>query len=326
MKQYFCKSLAEDLPQLKNGFLGREKIIGLLFFMIITWSGIAQSGENPFELKHRLEKTDNTDVEETPALTSSDNPFDVVRLPNPTQRKTTSAKKKITPKPPVVKNDAALTSDKNFRFWLTIAILVLLALISSLYRTQLVRAFRAFGNENVIRMLQREKGTVTYMPYYVWFAFFILNGGFYLYLLMRHQEVSISNSNWGTFLYALAGVAMVFFLKQLAVRMMGYIFPIAKEAELYNMTITIFGIVMGIVLVVLNLFIAYVPEDLLRIFIFSSFIVIGGIYLFRAIRGLSISSKFLGFHKFHFFIYLCTVEIAPVLILWKMMAMNTGIQ
>ena len=294
--------------------------------MIITWSGIAQSGENPFELKHRLDKTKKVNVEEEmPDITSSDNPFEVTRLPNRNQSKIASEKKNITDLP-IVKTDTSITSDKNFRFWLTITILILLALISSLYRTQLIRAFRAFGNENVLRMLQREKGTVTYLPYYIWFIFFLLNGGFYVYLLMRHNEVSVADSNWGTFSYALIGVAVVFFLKQLVIRIMGYIFPIEKEAELYNMTITIFGIVMGIVLVVLNLFMAYAPKDLLKVFVFSSFIVIGGMYLFRAIRGLSISTKFLRFHKFHFFIYLCTVEIAPVLILWKMMTLSTGIQ
>ena len=110
-----------------------------------------------------------------------------------------------------------------------------------------------------MRMLQREKGTVAYIPYYVWFGFFLLNGGFYIYLLMRYNEISIANSNWETFLYALIGVAAIFLLKQLVIRAIGSIFPITKEAELYNMTITIFGIVMGIVLVVLNLFMAYAP-------------------------------------------------------------------
>jgi len=264
--------------------------------------------------------------EETLNTAKSDNPFDVVRLPNANRSKSEAKKNLIQPVSPIVQKDVSISEDKNFRFWVTITILVLLAILSSLYRTQLSNAFKAFSNENVMRMLQREKGTVAYLPYYVWFGFFILNAGFYAYLLLRHYEVPIASSNLQMFLYALSGVAIIFFLKQLVIGAIGTIFPVEKEAELYNMTITIFGIVMGVLLVVLNLFLAYAPNDLLKVFVIGSFVFLGGIYLFRSLRGFSIGSKFFGFHKFHFFIYLCTVEIAPVLILWKMMTMNAGIQ
>ena len=308
--------------------MNRQKIIGLLLFMILTWSGFAQSGENPFELQHRMDKSKKTKVEQGQELNtnSSDNPFDVIRLPNSNRQKAETKENTVKPISPIIQKNLDLSDDKNFRFWLTITMLILLAIISSLYRNQLLRAFKAFGNENVMRMLQREKGTIAYLPYYVWFGFFIFNAGFYVYLLLQHQEVAVANSSFGMFSYALLGVGIIFSLKQLAIGAIGTIFPISKEAELYNMTITIFGIVMGILLVVLNLFLAYAPQDLLKIFVFSSFIFLGGIYIFRGLRGLSISSKFLGLHKFHFFIYLCTVEIAPVLILWKMITLNAGIQ
>ena len=289
---------------------------------------MAQSGDNPFELKHRIDKTA---VEKEPEETNtskniSENPFNVVRLSDPNKPRSEKKKEESSIITPIIKKDGSLTDDKNFRFWIVMSTLILLAILSTLYRIQLTRAFKAFGNENVMRMLQREKGTVAYIPYHIWFGFFLLNGGFYIYLLSRYQGIAIADANWKIFFYTLGAVALVFGAKKMVISVMGYVFPIFKEAELYNMTITIFGIVMGIVLVVLNLFLAYSPENLLKIFVFASFIIIGGIYIFRALRGISISSKFLGFHKFHFFIYLCTVEIAPVVILWKMLTMNAGIQ
>ena len=41
-------------------------------------------------------------------------------------------------------------------------------------------------------------------------------------------------------------------------------------------------------------------------------------YIFRSLRGLFVAGRFLAFHKFHFLLYICTVEIAPVLILIKL--------
>jgi len=104
------------------------------------------------------------------------------------------------------------------------------------------------------------------------------------------------------------------------------VFPIENEASLYNLTITIFGIVTSLVLFVANLFLMYASENLAPTIIYITLGILAIIYLFRAVRGLSVGSKFLNHHKFHFFIYLCTVEIAPVLILWKLATSGIGIQ
>jgi len=40
--------------------------------------------------------------------------------------------------------------------------------------------------------------------------------------------------------------------------------------------------------------------------------------LFRGLRGLFIARRFFAWHKFHFLLYLCTVEIAPAIVLIKL--------
>ena len=312
-------------------FIKKINIAGVLFLLFWSSQMIGQNGTNPFELQHRADKKtkivdpNNDIIEESREVDAANqNPFNVIRTPEKTKRVVdpqvvgTSPKKK----PTVV----AATEDKNFRFSLTLAMLVFLALSLSIYRAQITKAYHAFTNENVMRMLHREKGTVAYIPYYILYVVFLFNLGIYIYLLLRYYNLTPEISNFSLLVMTAGIAAGLVFLKHLAINILGWVFPIQKETSIYSMTMTIFGIVLSIILFVANIIIAYAPPQIIPIVIYLSFIIIGIVYFFRSIRGLSIASKFLNRNKFHFFIYLCAVEIAPVLILWKMATSGIGIQ
>jgi len=309
-------------------FIKKINIVGLLLLIFFSTSLGAQNTDNPFEIQHRADKKEkpveliNDDVVEEKDI-ASENPFNVVRTSpqiSPTSVSPKKAVKKKADKTPVI------VDDKNFLFGLTLGMLLLIALITTIYRNQLIRAYRAFTNENVMRMLHREKGTAAYVPYYILYALFILNAGIYIYLLLRHYNQLSWTPNVQLLGYTIGGVGIIMFLKHMVLRFLGSVFPISKETSMYNMTITIFGIVLSIILFVSNIIIAYAPTSILSAFVYFSLFLIGGIYFFRQIRGLSIGTKFFNRNKFHFFLYLCTVEIAPILILWKLIENGMGIQ
>ena len=161
---------------------------------------MGQNGANPFELQHRADKkakvagSDSDIIEEpTEADVANENPFNVIRIPEKT--KSSVSKPKLEAKPKNKITDETAPDDKNFRFSLTLAMLVFLAVSLSIYRTQLIRAYHAFTNENVLRMLHREKGTVAYVPYYVLYSLFLFNLGVYIYLLLRYYNLTPGVSN-----------------------------------------------------------------------------------------------------------------------------------
>jgi len=309
-------------------FIKKINIVGLL--LLLFWSSQlgAQNDDNPFEIQYRAEKkikvnlSDLDDVIEEKDL-AAENPFNVIRTPQ-------KIKPTSKPKEKSIKNEVKEipleVDDKNFLFGVTLTMLILITLITSVYRTQLVRAYRAFTNENVMRMLHREKGTIAYVPYYVLYTLFILNAGVYIYLLIRHYNQLSWIPNLQLLGYTIGGVSIIYFLKHMVIRLLGSVFPIQKEASMYNMSITVFGIVLSIVLLVSNLIIAHAPTSILSTYVYFSFFLLGAIYFFRSIRGLSIGTKFLNRNKFHFFLYLCAVEIAPIVILCKIIENGIGIQ
>ena len=310
-------------------FIKKIKTVGLLIMMLWTCQVMSQGGGNPFELQHRIDEKAKLSglsdvVEEAPINTTNQNPFEVIKSALNENSVIASAtikneKVKTTSQQPIKKGN------DNFLFLLTLTIFASLTLIATLYRSNLIKAYRAFANENVMRMLHREKGTSSYFPYYILYLFFVFNAGVFLYLMLRYYDVMSHISNLNLLLYTTGGVALALFLKHTVIRMMGMIFPLQKEASMYNMTITIFGVVLGAFLIVSNIVVAYAQPPIIPFFIYFTWAIIGAIYLFRMIRGLSISTKFLNGNFFHFFIYLCTVEIAPVLILWKIIESGAGV-
>jgi hypothetical protein len=121
---------------------------------------------------------------------------------------------------------------------------------------------------------------------------------------------------------ALAGF---FLFKHLLLQIVGFVFPVKKEISAYNFTIIIFNIVLGFVIVPAIFFTAYAPAAIREYVIFGTAGVIALTYLFRGLRGLFIANRFLAWHKFHFLLYLCAVEIAPLLIVVKLLFNQQGI-
>ena len=80
-----------------------------------------------------------------------------------------------------------------------------------------------------------------------------------------------------------------------------------------------YSIFLSLVLLPLNIFIAYSPDSLKEVFMYSAFGMIALVYLVRSLRSLSVASPFLMTDQFHFLLYLCAVEIAPIMILVKLL-------
>ncbi|MBK8819463.1 MAG: DUF4271 domain-containing protein [Saprospiraceae bacterium] len=73
----------------------------------------------------------------------------------------------------------------------------------------------------------------------------------------------------------------------------------------------------GIILLPINLISAFAPDKISVFFIYLSLFFLFIVVLLKIIRGLIISLDFWNNNFFQFFIYLCTFEILPVLILVK---------
>ncbi len=312
----------------------------------------AQQG-NPFELKHRQQQASSADSsaanpfelqregsptpspEASPPAEEQGNPFELStkkeEISSPAAAGNPFDIKKAKPQIPVEKATSTATSSKvpqlssSFLFWVIMSMLIFMTLSVSMYKSFIVRSYRAFTNENFLKLIHRDQGSIVKVPYLILYVGFFFNTSVFVYLIARYFEL-IAEDSFGLLFQLFLLVTAIFLAKHIVLKIIGSTFPVNKEIKLYSFTIVIFSIIIGLLLVPLNTLIAYAPAGMTRILVFGALFATGLVYLFRTFRSLFIASRFITLQKFHFFMYLCTVEIAPLLILVKVISLTTGIQ
>ncbi len=297
-----------------------------------------KASDNPFNL-NRPEPGSSTPEPSIAIVDPSDskpkgNPFDIggktkansTKAPvNPelaTNKPTTSGSSQVIIRKKVGKQEG---QQQTFLFWTILGLLFTGTLVFILFQPFIAKSYRAFTNDNMLKLLQRENnGRITF-PYIILYAFFFINAGIFIYLASTH--FGFVRSGYGSFLLkCIFGIAAFFIIKHLLLSFLSAIFQINKEIEQYTFTIVVFSIILGIVLVPFNVLTAFSTTTISQIAFYGAFIVIGLFYLFRFFRSLFIASKFIALSKFHFFMYLCTIEIAPIAILIKVLMNSSGVQ
>lgn len=269
--------------------------------------------ENPFELAPRLERPATIDsiTADTP---TSGNPFELIRkAPSP-------GEVRVAPAP--AEPGPVRTGDPNRYRRLKLAaifgILLLLAVFLTQMRALFKKSFQAFLNDTVMNQLYRDQQGRGISPFLLLYVMFFINAGVFIFFIIKYYELPQSVGDWSLLLFCMGGVTGLLLLKHLLLGYLSFTFPVEKEVSRYHFMIIIFSIVIGIFLVPVNTLMAYAAESMKSGVLYGSLGIIALIYLFRYLRSLTIADKFFQFHKFHFLLYICTVEIAPVLLLFKL--------
>ncbi|MCB0640352.1 MAG: DUF4271 domain-containing protein [Phaeodactylibacter sp.] len=286
--------------------------LGLVLLFGTPGLSQAQQTANPFEIGARVIPKDTAQETKGPR-----NPFDLV--PEPVQPIT--APSPIEAPVQLINPEEVPEVDTyhQFLFAVLITVLLLMAFLFILFRNFVSRAYRAFVNDNLLSQIHRDQGFVPSLPYLLFYLLFFINLGFFLFLFCKYFDLPVGKTDTYSLLILTGGVAALFIGKHLLLAIVEGIFPVEKEIRQYNFTIVIFSIIIGLVMVPLNLLIAYGPEGMLPMLFWITLGLIGLVYLYRILRGIFIANRFLALHQFHFLLYICTVEIAPVMVVVKIL-------
>ena len=284
--------------------------IGLLSGLLGV-SAQAQQHANPFQLEEASlqdslasDAADNPFVLEQPGEQSG-NPFD---LSAPATQQDVVGREDIDPR-------QEATPNRNFHFIYFSTLLVLLTILFSLFRSTIQNYYKAYWNDNILKLMHRQRPAWK-LSSILWYLFFFLNLAVFLSQWIYYLQPEGYSLPMITWWLTLATTGLVL-LKHLTISIIGGIFPLSKETGLYNFTIMVFGIILGLFLLPFNLLIAFGPAGLKPGIFYLAALLILAHLIFRSMRALFQTSRLWQRNKFHFFLYLCTVEIAPVIVLLK---------
>jgi hypothetical protein len=207
--------------------------------------------------------------------------------------------------------------------WLIFALLGFLSYMSiliAIFPKEVKSFFHAFLSTSAARKLQREQAGILKIERFSSYILYVMNMGTFCFLIPQILTTETQFNTFAALLFAIGGVSVVYTLKHIQLKVIALILPIGQEINLYNFIISNTNKVLGYVLTPILFLLLYVPSSAQETVLYFSFILLGVIYLYRSFSGIIIAGSIILFHKFHFIVYLCAIEIAPILISLKLLS------
>ena len=216
-------------------------------------------------------------------------------------------------------SEVNVDSSGTLKFSVIILLLSLLTFIVTNFKNLLADVYKSFLSSNLMSLSYRNRGTILQFPFFALYVLSAFSLGTFIFFVVDLLGGKIFDSKLWSIIVSTLGVGSLFFARHLSVGILAAIFPFGKEIKLYGFLIAIFNFIIGIGLIPIIVFIAFAPPSYHKTLLYTALILIGVAYLFRTIRALIIGNKYLVNNKFHFFMYLCTIELAPIFILLKLL-------
>ncbi len=283
----------------------------MAFLFVMPLGSFGQSGKgNPFDLVFRL------DEEEQTAIAQPDiNPFDVSPLAESLimERKERSKIKSENPLAIYRYEEDKPVSRITF-LYLILPLLLFVTFVVSIFRDRLTSLVPSARSANLMNIAYRE-AQGRFHPHSI-FTYIICIIVFGLYGMLVFRE---SNLNQGNFIKATSiavGLSALYICAKLFVlHALKHIFPNKDEFGQYIFMVGQLNHLLGLFLLPFVVFMAFADVGIAKYVTWVSFFFLGLWWILRALRGLQIGGKFLSVNIFRFFAYLCTVEIAPLILI-----------
>lgn len=149
--------------------------------------------------------------------------------------------------------------------------------------------------------------------------FFIITLTIFISRIIAYYGLQFGISNTAVLnLIIGVGIIVAYSLKFASIKLFGYIFKVQREASEYIMTIFLFCNTLGLFMLPIVVGLTFVRQVSPVVFIYSGIGVIVIFFMVRMIRGLILGLNSSEISKIYLFMYLCTLEILPIVIMVKL--------
>lgn len=203
--------------------------------------------------------------------------------------------------------------------WITVILIlcfILLAWVQVFDRYRLSQIFRAPMQKRFFSQLFREGNLFTERISFALGIIYLLSVTLLTYtgftMLIGPPPFGLSNLNF--FLLAGSSLLLYWCIKVFFIRLLGTVFRTSVTTREYLLNILVFNMVCGIILLPVLVVIIYMGSPLL---LYAGLIIISLVIILRFIRGFLIGISLTRFSYLYLFVYLCSLEILPLIVLLR---------
>lgn len=212
----------------------------------------------------------------------------------------------------------------NHPFWVFAILLFCVSLIGYMrifYSARFNNHIKSFLVPRLANQLMREEYSLTHpVSIFLSLNFFLMVSLIALLWMNRLRATEYFSLSFTSLLLLFVFVVGIYFIKIIFLKLIGYFLNKPQETDDYIFTIFLLNQGVGIILLPMLVLICYGSAHLQTIFFVISFVLLGFFFLYRISRGGMQALNF-GTPVFYIFMYLCALEILPLLIGIKLLEM-----
>ena len=199
-------------------------------------------------------------------------------------------------------------------------LLVLLGIVRVSFPSQVLSIIQAFYNDRMLLQINKEDTLYSSWPFIFLYILFGFAVGLFVYVCNGYYWEGGYRAGVNTFLGISVFVMLLFVLKIIVTRFLGRVFDVQRIVREYVSILYLSYFNAALVFLPVVLILSLVPHSQMVWIIPVTLIVVLGLFIFRFIKTASSILRNHRFSKFYLFMYLCCLEIAPILILVKVLS------
>ena len=203
----------------------------------------------------------------------------------------------------------------------TIGVIIILLLyagvVNLLMNKDVEIIFHSFYSNKRSTQAGKEESLLNSRAFIALFVLFGLTSGLFIYQVSAAYDKFYSISGFQLFLSLSVIIVVLFALKLMVLQFIGFVFDVNKVVGEYISILYLTYFNIAFVFLPLTLCFCLLSAQFAPYILIVAFILVVVIFIWQYLRSsVNIISNF-RFHKFYLFIYLCALEICPILILIK---------
>ncbi len=208
--------------------------------------------------------------------------------------------------------------DHNIENWIFILIICLLAILSFglfFHKKKFELVLQASIIQRHTNQLIRESNPLSERISLILLLIYLFSFSLFIYyglLIFTNVEVILSGLLLYTVIFSVVFISWL--LKTILIKISGILFNTQQQATQHIISNFLLNISTGLIYLIIDIPMIY-SQPLIMIYVGVLLIIIT--FVLKVYRGFQIGLNFTKFSKFHLFLYLCTLEILPVIVIVK---------
>lgn len=204
--------------------------------------------------------------------------------------------------------------------WIIAFVFILLfcfALLKNAFSKELSAIIHAFYSNRVLGQINKEEKFFNSWPFIFLYLLFGFTIGMFLYQCGKYFQLSYNYSGFAWFMRLSIIVIILFTTKIIILRVLGFLLDAAKIVKEYISILILSYFNAALLFLPIVIAFCLTPARFAPVYIYLSFILIGGIFFFQFLRAATNILSNYRFPIIYLIFYLCALEICPLLILIK---------